>query len=304
MDFYDSNKNRRYPFAATATLTDDNGKVLPQGILADLSIYADSTYGHRLFVSAVTKKGSLCTVVISSVESQLPLAVATVNAGDTFFVHGASPTASINALIGEAISGSVVFGERFYELEDFSFRYSTPSRSLIHPRCVYSISMPANQHWAVFRSNENLVGDVLVSQDGDIELVFEDRFLGNKTVRAMIFRLRGSSNDVLSAYSLSQQRPESNTCEGGRILTINGVQADCCGRVFFEFRGCAQPTRIINHCGVVLECALAIDEICPKPVDYSGTVVVDADECTPSASATGTGVSTASSQPDAPQNLL
>lgn len=304
INFYNANSNRRYPFAATATLTDADGVVLPNGLIADLCLSADLIYGNKFFVSAVTKKNSACSVVISSYESMIPLAVATVDSNDLRFRYGKSASVHVSPILDSAISGVIVFGEKFAELGDCIRRFDNHNATLIHPRAIFPVSVPSNQRWAVFRSNELLVGDVVISQDGDIEVVFEDRYLGGKTVKAMIFRLAGVTSEVLAEYSLNEGRAESNTCKGRQIITINGVQPDCCGRIFFEFRGCAVPTRIINHCGVVLECDLAIGEICPAPVDYSGTTTADPTECAPVASQTNTGVSTAGTQADAPRNII
>lgn len=339
MQFYNANQSRRFPLADQVSLRSDTGSYMPTGLIVDMSLAVDLTYGSQYYISAISKQQDVCTLVISAAESLLPLATATVNVSNLFFQRGMSPQVPVSPILDTGIYGTVVFGERFSELDDVVMTFADPEATMIHPRAIFPVAgafvgssdepppssditwgttnlswgttnlswgaseLPSvtavGQRWAVFRSAQTLSGNVVLSQDGDIEVVFEPRQLGSRTVNAVIFRL-ANSGDVLTTYAASQQRPESNTCTNGRILTINGVQADCCGRIFFEFRGCAQFTRIINHCGVVLECPVAIDEICPPAIDYGA--VVDIDEC--GGSAGGNVGPVPINQPDKPRYEL
>jgi hypothetical protein len=269
-DFYTDNQNRKYPFHDSATLMDDSGQVLPDGLLVDLSLTMDSTLGNLAYVSAITKKNGSITVILSAAATGLPIAISKVDVSNQSLLvrHRRTSQMQLEPLSG-LVAGTIILGENFTIIPDASYSFSTPAQSMLTPRTVFSMAIPGNQRIGVYSSGINLAGAVAVGNEGDIELVFEPRVLGGRTVNAAVFRLKGSSQ-VLATYSASLPRPESRTCGNPQpIESINNVRPDCCGRIFIEFRGCAAPTPILNHCGVVLECALTLDDICPPKTSYA-----------------------------------
>lgn len=296
-DFYTDNQNRKYPFHDSSTLNDDSGQVLPDGLLVDLSLTMDSTLGHTAYVSAITKAAGLITVIISASDSGLPIAISKANVGDQSLLirHRRTSQLQLEPLTGLA-AGTIILGENFINIPDAAYAFSTPAQSMLTPRTVFSMAIPGDQRIGVYASGINLAGAVSIGNEGDIEVAFEPRTLGSKTVMAAVFRLKGSSQ-VLATYSASQPRPESRTCGDPQpVEAINNVRPDCCGRIFFEFRGCAAPTPIRNHCGVVLECALTLDDVCPPKTSYADQPQTDL--C--AAESGSDPINSAEDQPDAP----
>jgi len=273
--FYNQNQNRKYPFHDGASLMDTSGQLLPDGLIVDLSITADSSYGQELYVSALTIIGGVVSVIVSAASSGLPLALARLDTNSQLLYLNYKKTSQIPLTpLVSGVSGVIILGEALASITSGNYAFA-PQASAISPRCVYSIAVPGGQRLGVYQAGYDWAGNISLAAAGDIEIVFENRTLGGREVRAVVFRLKGSAQ-TLAAYAASLGRPEARSCDGLQpIESINNVQPDCCGRVFIEFRGCAVPTPIVNHCGVVLECALTLTDICGARNDFSDIPQID-----------------------------
>lgn len=273
--FYNQNQNRKYPFHDGASLMDDDGKFLPDGLIVDLSITIDSTYGENVYVSAISIVGGVVTVILSAVSTKLPLALARLDTGNQLLFLNYRRTSQIQLTpLVDGVSGTIILGEALASTEAATYAFSEQAAT-ISPRCVFSLAVPGGQKLGVYQAGYDWGGGISLSSAGDIEIAFESRELGGRTVQAVVFRLKGTSQ-TLASYAASLQRPEARSCVDPQpIETINNVQPDCCGRIFIEFRGCATPTPIVNHCGVVLECALTLIDICGARNDFSDIPQID-----------------------------
>lgn len=264
--FYNFTQNVEYPFDDAASLMDDSGLRLPEGLLADLSCVIDRRIANRIFCSSVTKSANRLSLTLSADnDERTPLALLSEDASvGGLHRYATSPQLALRPLTA-GFKGQVVLGEKWPEYLDGSWTFSDPRDSIIAARCCFPISTPAGQRVSVMNAPQHLTGLVNLRTEGDIEVTFEPRVLGGETRQAIVLSLVGGRPEVLQDYlGPNQLRPESRTCgELQPIETINGVSADCCGRVYLELRGCAQPIPISNQCGVVLDCPLTLDEICP-----------------------------------------
>lgn len=278
-EFYNHNQVRKYPFHERCSLTDKDNKVLFDGLLADLSLSISSEYGKLVYVSSVTKHDTLYSIVFSSALNKTPLAIISVNPND-FNLHLSANKSSqipVKPLV-PGVAGYVVIGESIKFAENDSWIFENPEDSLIQPRAIFSLDLPSSQDMGVLYSGRLFNGVVDISGEGDIDVIFEDRILQNRRRQAIVIRLNTSSPQVLADYSSSLPRPESRSCGSPEpVESINNVIADCCGRIFIEFRGCAEFVPFVDHCGVVVECPYTLEEICPADVNWAD--IEDPDQC-------------------------
>lgn len=274
--FYSLNENRAYPFDAGGLLLSDAGDQLPEGLLVDAGISFDRQYGTRLRCTAISKTAAATAIVLGT-STQASLAIATIPEG--FTPRQAIP---IDPII-EGVSGFVTPGEPLARLAISNWLFSGDRQLLLSPRVAFPVRLQNSQSFAALNSAALLSGMVLLEGLGDMNIRIEPRVLGGQQKTAIVFRLTDVSNQVsvLQQYSGSrQQRPESRTCgEPFPIETINQVAADCCGRIYIELRGCAQPIPITNHCGVVLDCPQEPEELCPPKKTYNETAGDSQDQC-------------------------
>lgn len=269
---YSLAQNQEYPFDDSASLLDDSGNRLPEGLLCDLSCVFSSEYGTRVFCSGATKRGNFCTMVFAADnDEQTSLGLASFELGlrEPSLNYGRSPQKPLKGLVPD-FRGSYVPGDQWHLVPDGIWRFSNPDNSLVAARCCFPITLPGSQTVAVSYSQRMLQGLVELREEGDVSLRIENRLLGGRVRKAVIISLSRSSVDVLQRYSGQlQQRPESRNCGSPvPIETIGGVGPDCCGRIFIELRGCAEPIPISQHCGVVLDCPLTLVDICPEKKDF------------------------------------
>lgn len=124
-DFYTDNQNRKYPFHDSATLMDDSGQVLPDGLLVDLSLTMDSTLGNLAYVSAITKKNGSITVILSAAATGLPIAISKVDVSNQSLLvrHRRTSQMQLEPLSG-LVAGTIILGENFTIIPDARDRKS------------------------------------------------------------------------------------------------------------------------------------------------------------------------------------
>lgn len=269
--FYDLALNNEYPFDDSSSLIDSSGRRLPEGLLCDLSCVIDSTIANRIFCSAVTKSGNFCSIVFSADnEAQTALGFISfdLTRQDVYFLEGISPQRRLTALV-PGFSGSIVVGEQWSQIPDGVWRFATADDSLVAARCCFPVRLPSRQTIVTNSGSRALAGVVDISPEGDLIATVATRRLAGQDRQAIVFSLRPDSNLLARYAGPNQARPESRSCGDPQpVETINNVAPDCCGRIYIELRGCAQPIPISNFCGVVLDCPLTLSEICPTPVRY------------------------------------
>lgn len=274
--FYALNEVRDYPFDPSGTMISDDGQQVPEGILVDASISFDQTYGTRLRCTAISKT-PVSTSLVFGTASQMAIAIATIPEG--FIPRESIPIEAVMT----GVTGYIVPGEPLLRVPIGNWRFTGDYQLMLSPRVAFPVPLQKSQSFAVLNSQSALRGLVLLEGLGDMSVRIEPRVLGGVQKQAIIFRLSDVVNrpSLLAQYAgPNQQRPEARTCgDPAPIETINQVAADCCGRIYIELRGCAQPVPITNHCGVVLDCPQEPDEMCsPKPT-YADRVNDSNDIC-------------------------
>lgn len=126
------NEGRHYPLAEHATLVDNNGLVLPNDIIADLSMMVAPAY-RDAYVSSVWVTPQLLGVSIAHAGA----ALASVMVDRTTYVpYTAVPLQGMPAL--ESFSGWIVFGNYKYTARQ-RWLFDSPAQSGIELRAIKSI---------------------------------------------------------------------------------------------------------------------------------------------------------------------
>ena len=276
--FYNANELREYPFDEGATLATDAGDLIPEGLLADLSISIPRSVALRAFVSAISRTPTQTSIVIAAANAaQTPLAIA------SFPADYASKTTHRLRSLYAGVDGTFVPGTIEQLNIPVTMRFSNPNQSLLSARTVFPLGIVANRDYAVYYSRQSLQSIVTFVGIGDVEAIIDTRVLDGQAKRAMVLRLRESGlsgTDSLSRYAENQPRPESRTCgDPAPIESINDVRPDCCGRIYVELRGCAQPLKLANASGVVLDCPQLAGELCPPKTNFDPGPEQQNDNC-------------------------
>ena len=279
-EFYDLAINTEYPFDDQASLIDQTGRRLPEGLLADMSCMVDRDLARRIFCSAVTKQADFCTVVFSADAVDRPaLGFISFRADqeELYATYGTTPQRILTP-VRSGFSGTIVLGEQWRTVPSGIWKFDDPASSRIAARCCFPVRVPTYQSVSSDLGAAPLSGLVDLLAQGDIDIKLATRLLAGQARQAIVVSLKPGLETLTSYAGTGLARPESRSCQDPQpIETINGVRADCCERIYIELRGCAQPIPIANHCGVVLDCPLTLTEICPAPPNYSETE--NPDEC-------------------------
>jgi hypothetical protein len=268
--WYGLNSARSYPLADDATGISDDGKFLPEGVLADARIRFSGDVGEIAYVSRL--EVSTYVAVVISVGTQ---AIASVTVARDSIVRG-KPIA-VTSITREA-TGWLVFGDLF-PIPDTRMSFSTAAQSGLSDFAAYSqLGGGDVKRWGVFnRTLEGTYPRYLVAGN-DVRVSSEKRSINGVEVQAVVVGLAirqnaddsldsgASADEVLAAYAgKCGRRPESRTCTSPEpIERINGVGPDCCGRVFIELRGCGDILQFDDRCGVAIACDLKASEACPS----------------------------------------
>lgn len=268
LNWYDLNGDRPYPLDDGSLLSDSLGTPLPSDLLVDAQLRFPWEWAKIAFCSAVMLGPRLLSISVAGAPSlEAPsssfIALGVVTLRQPVVPH--RPYAVKPFLPG--FGGWLVFGRLVEEALDWQhpriWKFTTPQQARFAPRAARPFRLPYVLGLGRFGHRQVLTGAVHFQAEGDLEIVREcvkipDYALHAETYPecagetaeaqgrqpAIVFRLKPRFNapiqSVLEAYSGNWLRnPEQNNCEGlGPIEQINGVQPDCCGRIFLEFRGC------------------------------------------------------------------
>lgn len=261
--WYDIGSSSQYPFDQSAALEDDNGKTLPCEILADMALTMPSSLGNRLYCSGISKQDDVASLVFAGDGDGRPtVAVATIP-----LTASERRPVLLDSLV-DSVRGTVVPGSLLWTMPNGTWRFTNPQQSYLSQRCVYLVAAANEQDIRLAYGPSPLESVIRLVGDVNVSVKLGQRVLGGSLKRSVIFSLVDTgAESALKAYAGQyQQRPEARTCGSPEpVETINLIQPNCCGQIFFELRGCARPIPISNHCGVVLDCPMEADEMCqPK----------------------------------------
>ena len=237
-DFYAANATRAYPLDDRATAVDDAGRWLPSDLLVDASIrYPFGTF-TGVYLSAVAVTVGQVSVLFSDPAGTLLAAVTLtrpVEAGIQVPI----------AAIAPGVAGWVVFGPGADT--PYQGRFTTAAQSQLSAH----VAQPYRRAPIIGVSKPDaittLAGVVTLKAGTDLVIASEIipiRVHSGDTplpMPAIVFSLKpAAGRNVYADYAgTCGARPESGTCAGTPLQTINGVGPDCNGDLKIHFMGVA-----------------------------------------------------------------
>lgn len=270
-DWYAKNSVRSFPFSLQASLIDNAGKHLPADVLADLKVRFPGSHDSELFVSSFTLTDSMVSLTLSRTRPDITTVASVVVARRDLDLFTPVPLVANN---DQDVTGLVVFGD-LDNIANGTWGFQSAAQSGIEQTAFVISREPAFNRFGFIGQQSDIYPLTVVGQ-GDIAISEEELVLDGQLRNAIVFSLVDNveleDRSVLNVYAgACGQRPESRTCSDPQpIESINGVVADCCGRVFIEFRGCGDLLPLENHCGVVLDCQTSVEDTCPASTQVPG----------------------------------
>jgi hypothetical protein len=268
-NWYNLNATRRYPLDDRATGTDDDGVRLVDDILVDCRIRFPGNIAQHAFIGGLTVTDTLVTIVFlgsmtpSSTKGRfIPLgSVTVVKPGDEGVHYPIAP-------LYPGVGGFVAFGDIS---EVFSARFSTPTQSLLLPRCARGYNPLPVLELRKAGLGVGLTGLITIVGEDDVEVVKEKIIVTDpvittqyKEVDALVIRLRqdvGGANVLEKYIGPCGQRPESGNCKRPGIEFINDAQPDCRGNINFDFQNMAVGS--LSSCGgFTLDTSVGMNDAC------------------------------------------
>ncbi|RME24188.1 MAG: hypothetical protein D6800_09015 [Candidatus Zixiibacteriota bacterium] len=203
----------------------------------------------------------------------------------------------------DGVFGTFSIGDSNPDLDDFTLRFSEANQSRLLARCVFFTNVGPNLDYSVFHSGVSWQGIVDVEGSSDIVVRIGERNLGGQMTEALII---GLTDDIETRkkYAAILPRPENHTCgDPAPIETINGVRADCCGRIYIELRGCANPIPL-QPSGVAIDCPETVETICPPPKELDPVDRTQHDRCVEDAGEDKPEVTPSEEKPKPPPGYL
>lgn len=271
LHWYDANATRGYPLADQATSVSTDGFALPSNILTDLNLRYPSVLGTYPFIASVCVTPSLVSLTIQ---------VATDPDDTTTY----APVASFSALretVEEGrhyalesqypgVAGWIVFGLGINE--PYTGRFGVRA-GLLAPRAARPYKPLPVQSLGLLYDRTPLTGIVNIRGEQPLTVTKEEREVDGVLRDVVVLRLAQptaeadtltTQQSVFEAFSgPCGKRPESGNCgSNAPIQFINAVSPNCEGKLYIEFRGCARIARVSEECGVMLDCALGLIDVC------------------------------------------
>ena len=275
-NWYNLNESRDYPLADTASVIDDKGNRLPQGIITDIRVRWPDWAGEYAFLGSVAVTSGavtatvLCATNLGNVdESYIPLTVVSVPLVD---LEQGRQYAMQSMYPGSF--GYITFGAGI--TNNFTGKFSSPTQSLLSSRAARSHSGLPVTALGTLAGNDALTGLVHFAAEEPLQITKGIRKIYGKDEEVIVFSLTTESSAIADAgltESMLQTlagpcgaRPESNTCGSpAPIEYINAVAPNCDGTITLEFKGCALIGRNIDDGSIVIDCGMGISDTCEAP---------------------------------------
>lgn len=280
--WYSVNEGVAYPVDEAATGVDDAGARLPGSVVTDLNLRWPDSLGRHAFLASLSVTEAMVSLTVQACADLdgpagfAPLAaVAVPRPVDQSRQYRLEPQAA-------GVGGWVVFGSGAGG-GPYRGRFSTPRQSFLTARAARAYrALPVSGVRTLF-ADRALEGTVVLRATPPLRLSKETREVNGVLRDCVVLRLEedggaegfpvpDAAADLTGYRELSAfrrfagpcaGRPESRTCgEPEPIEFINSVGPDCEGRITVEFRGCARVSRILDGCGVAVDCGLGLAEAC------------------------------------------
>lgn len=276
-DWYAANEGRVYPLHDAAGGDAVGGGRLPTDLLVDAKIHFPDSLGRHAVLAAVSVSPGVVTVTFEAVDDVdsptafSPLAVVSAVRPVPIGVHVAvSPQAS-------GVGGWVVFGSGVNTRVGYSARVTGPAAGRLSPRAARAYrKLPVSGIGSFgLPGGGMLSGMVTLRAEAPMYLRAEDRVINGRSREVIVVGLAVKASDrftgdsdtptTLEAFAgACGRRPESRNCgDPEPIEYVNGVGPDCGGTLTLQFVGCASASRIVESCGVAVECQVGLGSACP-----------------------------------------
>jgi hypothetical protein len=272
--WYNTNETRGYPLDESATLTSDQGERLPANIVSDINLRYPEILGPFAFLASVGISTNLVSVTLQSALNLTgdpglnPLAVFTLPRDEV--IEGRPYPLEAQA---PGVGGWIVFGSGIQE--EFTGRFSGPAQALLAPRAARAYRDFPVASLGKLANLEALSGIIRLQGVDPVEIVKDSREIDGIERDVIVIRLFQAGNTTVDGKEVNVfdqftgpcgSRPESETCgDPAPIEFVNSVAPDCDGNLTVEIRGCAEIGRVLDQCGIVVDCGLGLSEAClPK----------------------------------------
>lgn len=218
-EWLNQNEHRRFPIAGNATAKDNSGKLLPDGLIADLSImYSDETPSTgRPYLSSLVMGPSLVAIAVSVNNA----VILSLSLPKPVPVRAAIPLKASAA----NCSGYVTFGIDINS-ESGAYLFSSYEQSMLEYKAAKRFSsLPISHMTVAGNSGETIDGIVNLTATDPIKI----NYAGNNVVELSLKeserrRFLGQCDNALSPQG----------CGPAPLRKINGVGPDSNGNIFIE----------------------------------------------------------------------
>jgi hypothetical protein len=274
--WYDDNGTRNYPLGDGPVL-DDEDRMLPSGLLADLMLVVPDSVGV-VGLLGITVGPSLITAVFGTSTT----AVAAVSASRRS--AGNRPIA-IDPLI-DHVGGWVVFGQAVRDVEEQTYKFSTPA--VLCGRSVRVHPIPPVTSVGKLQSSTLLRGIVRLSGGNDVEIVGAQRQINGELKTVAVIRLSTdravqAGRNLYETYSgPCNSRPESGTCTRPALESVGGAIPDCNGNIDILFGSPFVTDVAPGGNGITVDFPFGLSDVCDKkPFETDDVPGERSDSCQP-----------------------
>jgi hypothetical protein len=244
-NWYNLNSTRKYPLDDGCSGINDDGKIFPATIIADINLRLSKPVGVGVMLSSIIVNSSVVSVTFLAINHPIipslydpappppsfsPLCAVTLTKPVTPGVpYVVSPFV-------DGVAGWIVFGDGISK--NHTSKFSTPTQSALNPKtCRYYNTFPVT---SVGKKNSTtaLSGLVSLVAGKDISITKGTRLINGMSKQAIIVSLKEDSQQtVLNTYKgPCAGRPESGTCAQTGLEFINTVNPDCNGNINIDFQ--------------------------------------------------------------------
>lgn len=247
LEWQNFNSLRNYPFKQEASLSSNNGFILPKNFLIDLSCFFPSTGGSSFYISSINIEEDLTITLVFNNDAKSNISSDALPFS-SFKVTGNGLSNSGKLVIGEGISIVRGWGTRVLEF--------TSSATSLETTTVLPVNLGVVTSVGILGRSEFLVGDVKFDLDRGMQAdtIEEDNSIELSAIK------RPEDCDL-----------ELNSCA---IRSINDITPDQFGNINISGEGivsikagAASSEGAPGGVGIQISSLLKADNLCPEPFE-------------------------------------